>query len=122
MTEESPNFDDATYGLLVERIEGGRLQLVSPEGVVHEPQPQQTVLVSADYSDFALGSKYKSSLRATPFDAVNPRLFVPGGCPGRLGKEVCGNRIVSYQQFGETKKIVCVCMCGHRWEGLRAPK
>jgi len=107
---EALNFDGKTYGLLVERINAeGELEFVSPEGEVHRPTKAQTMLLSNDFSDIASVSKYKNSIRATPYDAVNPREYVAEGC------KKCGNKVVSFQLLGETKKKVRVCMCGHKW-------
>ena len=100
-------FDPATQTLL-EPVTTGPLKFRSIRtGALFDATPEDTLLASNSESQVDIISKYKNTIRDTAYDPINPRMHAP--CPK------CKRSITSFQRLGEAKKVIHVCICGHKW-------
>lgn len=102
------NFCQTSLSLLEEVTTQDKLLFKSSKtGTVYEATPESTLLASEEIGETQSTSKFQNALRVTAYDPVNPKVRNP--CTK------CGRQVVSFQRLGEEKRVVHVCLCGHRW-------
>jgi hypothetical protein len=100
-------FDPATQTLL-EPVTNGPLRFRSIRtGATFDATDSDTLLASNSESHVDIVSKYRNTIVNTAYDPVNPRMEAP--CPN------CERTITSFQRLGESKRVIHVCVCGHKW-------
>src|SRR5271170_3491038 len=78
-------------------------------GAIYEAKPEYTLLASEGIGELQSISKYKNTLKVSPYDAINSRERIPDGC------EKCSRKIVSLQRLGDGKRVVFTCVCGFQF-------
>jgi len=102
------DFCPVTFMLLQPVTTTGELMFKSTKtGNIYKSTDENTMLASEETSGLLDVLKYKNTLNVTAFDPTNPRIRVPGGC------SECGRSILSFQRFGEDKKVSYACICGN---------
>jgi DNA-directed RNA polymerase subunit M/transcription elongation factor TFIIS len=104
------DFCETSLSLLEEVTSQDKLYFKSNKtGTVYEGTPESTMLASEEVGEINSVLKFRNALNVTAYDPVNPRVRVT--CPNPK----CGRKIVSFQRLGDEKRVVFVCLCGHRW-------
>lgn len=100
------HFCDKCLCLREEITSAGRLQFKCNRcGEIYEANPEDTLLASEETGQASLTSMHKYSIRTTAFDPTNPKIVRP--C------DKCGQKVTTYQRFGDKKKLIIVCDCGN---------
>lgn len=103
----STRFDPDTQTLL-EPVTVGKLKFRSIRtGATYDAKPENTLLASNSEGQVDVMSKYKNTIKFTAYEPINPCINIP--CPK------CKRSITRFQRLSETKKVIHVCLCGHKW-------
>lgn len=101
------NFCPVTWMLLSEITSQDKLIFKSDKtGNLYEAKPEHTMLASEDMGELPI-FMFKNALHVAAYTPINPKARNP--C------KKCNRQVVSYMRLGEEKKVIYVCLCGHRW-------
>lgn len=102
--------DPDSYTLLDVSTSNGVLKFISPTTKAQYPARPEDTLLYQTVGGADANSRYETALHFTPYTPVNPRIIYREGCAK------CHSKLVSFQRIGEQKKVIYVCLCGHKWE------
>jgi DNA-directed RNA polymerase subunit M/transcription elongation factor TFIIS len=102
--------DPDSYTLLDVSTTNGTLKFISPTTKAQYPARAEDTLLFQTVGGANANNRYEIALHYTPYTPVNPRIIIAEGCPN------CKSKLVSFQRIGEQKKMIYVCLCGHKWE------